>query len=62
MRVENRGGRAGNVNASVSFSHSFNSSAGISAIFNVKCHKMSSQKMSLGKDWRVTSNLPYKTI
>lgn len=47
-------------NAGVPFRHAFNSSAGISAIFNWKCQRMSSWKMSLGKDWRVTSNLPFK--
>lgn len=36
--------------AGVPFRHSFNSTAGISAIFNWKCHRMSSRKMSLGKD------------
>lgn len=41
-------------NAGVPFRHAFNSSAGISAIFNWKCHRMSNWKMSLGKDWRVT--------
>lgn len=47
-------------NVGVPFRHAFNFSAGISAIFNWKCHRMSSWKMSLGKDWRVTSNLPFK--
>lgn len=47
-------------NASVPFRHAFNSCAGISAIFNWKCHRMSSWEMSVGKDWRVTSNLPFK--
>ena len=47
-------------NAGVPFRHAFNSSAGVSAIFNWKCHRMSSRKMSLGKDWRVTSNRPFK--
>lgn len=47
-------------NAGVPFRHAFNSFAGISAIFNRKCHRMSTWKMSLGKDWRVTSNLPFK--
>lgn len=52
--------KRGSFNAGVPFRHAFNSSAGISAIFNWKCHRMSSRKMSLGKDWRVTSNLPFK--
>lgn len=62
MRREEEGGREVQrgreesvcFNAGVPFRHAFNSSAGISAIFNWKCHRMSSWKMSLGKDWRVT--------